>query len=450
MLLKKLSPVVFCAATAAYFLGCSTDTLSSTEDSSGASSELKETYKYLTEYYYLADQELSPLSSYVDSPYKVYISDKYADVADVLGMFYTVSDKLTRYFPSALFEQVNSALNESDVDEKSFGMELDSSLSVKYVYREGPAKSAGIQRRDTLSAVDGHSFATLSEFNDYITSVSSTDSFQFTFARNDSTYQVSMTRVTLNLPTVYVDTVGGIPLIRITQFTRVTNGYSDSGTAYEFDSALEETQGAKATILDLRGNGGGYVNLCTYMAASLLSKNDTLIYEEDWNPSNKTNPAVTIYRTDRDGIGSGRYYVLMLDSNSASCTELFAAAVTENLKSPIVGTNSFGKAIGQIYATTSSKGICGITSSLYFDKNGNSYHTLGFSPDFYIPDSLEAIEKAVELAQSGTFQRTAGYSSEVQPYWTTPKNLYKRSASIFSEEELMESLKGLAITDFVP
>jgi len=450
MFIQRIPSFIFCAVTAAYFLSCSSDTLSSTENASEASDELQETYKLLSEYYYLADYELVSLSSYVDSPYKVYIPDIYADVADVLGMFYTMSDKLTRYYPSVLFDRVNSALNESDVDDKSFGMELDSSLAVRYVYKEGPASSAGVQRRDTLSAVDGKSFSTLSEFDKYIASMDSTDSFEFTFTRETSSYNVSLTRTALNLPTVYVDTIDGIPLIRITQFTRVTNGYSDKGSALEFDRALEDTEGAKATILDLRGNGGGYVNLCTYMAAALLSKNDTLIYEETWSPKNKTNPNVTGYYTSKDGIGSGRYYVLMLDSNSASCTELFAAAVTTNLKSPIVGTNSYGKAIGQIYATTDSKGICGITSSLYFDKNRNSYHTFGFSPDFYIPDSLEAIEKAVELAKERSYKRTAGYSSEVQPYWTTHKSLYKKSENIFSEAELMNSLKGLAITDFIP
>lgn len=446
-MIQKISSIVLCAAIAAYFLACSTDTVSS-NDSSGASSELKQTYSLLKDYYYLADEELSPLNSYVDTPLKVYVPTLFSDVADVLGMFYMMSDKLTRYYPSSMFEQVSSALNESDVDSKSFGMELDSNLVVKYVYREGPANSAGIQRRDTLVAVNGNAFNTLSKYNAYITSIDSTDSFRFTFLHGDSSVEVSMTRTELNLPTVYVDTVSGVPLIRVTQFTNVTNGYNDNGTAYEFDDALINTHGAKSTIIDMRGNGGGYVSICTYMAAALLSKNDILVYAEDWNPNNKENPTVTQLYTSETGIGNGRYYVLMLDSNSASCTELFAAAITENLKTPIVGTNSFGKAIGQVYKTTSSKGICGITSSLYFDKNKKSYHTFGFVPDFYIPDSLEAINKAVELAKEGTFQRTEGYASEVQPYWASPKNLYKRSTSIDPGKDLKESLKGLAIVDF--
>ncbi|MBP5247769.1 MAG: PDZ domain-containing protein [Fibrobacter sp.] len=448
-MIQKIPSLIFCAATAAYFLACSSDTLSSADDSSdGASDELKQTYSLLEGYYYLADKELSTLSSYVDTPYKVYIPDKFADDADVLGMFYVMSDKLTRYYPSSLYNTVYTALNESDHENKSFGMELDSNLVVKYVYREGPANSAGINRRDTVATVNGNTFQSLKDFNAYLSSVDSTDTFEFTVRHGKSTMDVSMTRTTLNLPTVYVDTVQGIPLIRITDFTNVTNGFEDNGTAYEFDDALEATQGAKSTILDLRGNTGGFVNICTYMASQLLSQDDILVYSEEWSPANSTNPKVTQLYTSKDGIGKGRYYVLMLDSSSASCTELFAAAVTANLNSPIVGTNSFGKAIGQIYKTTDKKGICGITHSLYFDKNKQTYHTLGFVPDYYIPDSLEAIDKAVELAKEGTAKRSAGYGTETQPYWTKSKSLYKKGITINPEEDFRESLKGLAITQF--
>ncbi|MBS7391462.1 MAG: hypothetical protein KIG51_05125, partial [Fibrobacter sp.] len=96
---KKLLPVIFSAAIAASFLGCSSDTISPVEDTSGASSELKTTYSMLYYYYYLADTELGELSTYVDNPLNVYINSAYADVADVITMFYAMSDKLTRYFP---------------------------------------------------------------------------------------------------------------------------------------------------------------------------------------------------------------------------------------------------------------------------------------------------------------------------------------------------------------
>jgi len=446
---QKLLPVVFSAALAASFLGCSSDTVSHVEDTSGASDELKETYSMLYYYYYLADTELGELSTYVDNPLNVYINDTYADVADVITMFYAMSDKLTRYFPSAFYESLVKQLTGSDVENKSFGMEVDSSLVVKYVYREGPAVSAGIEKRDQILAVDGNALETLSELNSYLESVENRDSFLFALERDGLTYEVSMTRAELNVPTVYVDTLSDIPIIRVTEFTNTTNGYEDEGTLQEFKDALEATDGASSTILDLRGNGGGYVSLCTQMAGELLSDNDTIIYERSWEPEhNRRSYSSTGYLASGDGIGKGRYYVLMLDSNSASCTEIFAAALTANLKTPIVGTNSFGKGIGQLYLTTETKGICGITSVLFYDKDGYAYHTYGFVPDFYEPDSLEALNKAVELAKAGSYQRTEGYSSEVQPYWASPKTLGKKSISIDPEEYLQDALRGLAIVDF--
>ena len=446
---KKLLPVIFSAALAASFLGCSSDTISPVEDTSGASSELKTTYSMLYYYYYLADTELGELSTYVDNPLNVYINPAYADVADVITMFYAMSDKLTRYFPSAYYESLVQLLTESDVESKSFGMEVDSSLGVKYVYKEGPAVSAGIQKRDHILAVDGNQFETLSELDSYLESIENRDSFLFSLERDNLTYEVSMTRTKLNVPTVYVDTLSDVPIIRVTEFTNTTNGYDDEGTLREFKDALEATAGANSTILDLRGNGGGYVSICTQMAGELLSNNDTIIYERSWEPEhNRRSDNTTGYLASGDGIGKGRYYVLMLDSNSASCSEIFAAALTSNLKTPIVGTNSFGKGIGQLYLTTETKGICGITSVLFYDKDGYSYHTYGFVPDIYEPDSLEALNKAVELAKTGSYSRTEGYSSEMQPYWASPKTLGKKSTSIDPEEYMQDALRGLAIVDF--
>jgi hypothetical protein len=231
---------------------------------------------------------------------------------------------------------------------------------------------------------------------------------------------------------VFLDSLSGIPVIRITEFLASTEK-SDLGTSREFQDALEKTAGARSTVLDLRGNPGGNVDQCESMAAMLLSKGDTIVVEKrtESDAFYEIQKDTTIYNiaTD-DGIGHGRYYVLLLDTASASCTEIFASSLTSNLKAPVIGMTSFGKGIGQYYFSTPDSGLATITGLRFFDKSGRSYHTYGIVPDFEVPDSLKALNKAVELAEEGTYKRTAGYGTVARPYWQQVK-AKKASASHF-------------------
>jgi len=222
---------------------------------------------------------------------------------------------------------------------------------------------------------------------------------------------------------VFLDSLSGIPVIRVTEFLASTNA-SDQGTSREFQDALEKTAGARSTVLDLRDNPGGNVDKCESMAGMLLSKGDTVVVEKrtEFDAYYEIQKDTTIYETAKDdGIGRRRYYVLLLDTGSASCTEIFASSLTANLKTPVVGMTSFGKGIGQYYFFTPDSGLATITNLRFFDKNGQSYHTYGIVPDFEIPDSLEALNKAVELAEERTYKRTAGYGTVALPYWQQVK-----------------------------
>lgn len=425
-------------------LGCSTDTLRpAVTEIESASKEFNFNYRFLYYRYYLSAEELAKPAVYLESPDTAKFA-KYSDVADVFVMYGYMSDRMTTYYPHAFFNQLHSSLTQSS-QSKSFGMELDSDLFVKTVYREGPANSAGIRRGDRILALDSVSLGGDSALYAKTLSAKSSDTFLFTILSGRDTSDVSLTRAALLSPTVYLDSVGEIPVIRITGFTDQTNGFSSNGTAKEFKEALVETEGAASTVLDLRSNPGGLIDICTQMAAALLSEGDTVILEMSWHArKGRRDSTGTVLVASEDGIGKGRYYVLMLDSNSASCSEIFAAGVTANLKSPIVGTNSFGKGIGQTYTVTPDSGYGVATSYLFFDKEGNSYHGYGFAPDFPVADPDSALALAAELATARTAKRTAGYSTEVQPFWRVAK---KSSGEISPEKSLAEFKRGMAVRE---
>ena len=128
-----------------------------------------------------------------------------------------------------------------------------------------------------------------------------------------------------------------------------------------------------------------------------------------------------------DGVGKGRYVVFLADSATASCSEILLAGVTRNLKSPIVGQQTYGKGIGQYYIPTYAGGYSIVTSLRISDKDFVTYHDKGFLPDYDISDSLKALEKAVEIAKLGKEKRTKGYGTKDQGHFSN--SLAKKAGS---------------------
>jgi C-terminal peptidase prc len=394
------------------------DVSSSSYTASLADSEFEYNYLLLKYFYYEADAELATSSYYAEyAGRSAYAGKEYADTR---YMYSQMSDLFTRYFTPAYYNYIMTLLTQSE-SETNIGMKVDTSLKVKLVYPNGSAENAGIQKGDSVISVDSIAISSYQAYERLVDSSTAT-TFSIEFQRGDSAFTVSLQKTELLLPTVYLDSIKGIPVITVTEFTDSTS--DPKGTDHEFERALSETEGATATVLDLRGNGGGSVDKCVAMAEMLLPKNDTAItmISTDLDSVKMKQVMDTTYEiASSTGIGKGRYYVLLLDTGSASCTEMFAAAITSNLQSPIVGMTSYGKGIGQYYMTTYAGGIAGITSLHILDKNGKSYHTYGILPDYEISDPDAALAKAVELAKGATVKRTAGYGTQVLSNWTGEK-----------------------------
>lgn len=399
---------------------------SSSYTASLADSEFEFNYLLLKYFYYKADTELATSSYYTEyAGGSDYAGKEYADTR---YMYSQMSDLFTRYFTPAYYNYIMTLLTQSE-SEKNIGMAVDASLKVKYVYPNGSAAGTGIKRGDSVLTVNSVPISSYSIYEELVDS-STTTLFAIQFQRGDSTFTVSLLKTEILLPTVYLDSIGGIPVITVTEFTDSTS--DPKGTDHEFERVLSETEGATATVLDLRGNGGGSVDKCVAMAEALLPKNDTAIImiSTDLDSVKMKQVMDTTYEiASSTGIGNGRYYVLLLDTGSASCTEAFAAAITSNLQAPIVGMTSYGKGIGQYYVTTYAGGIAGITSLHIFDKNGQSYHTYGILPDYEISDPDSALAKAVELAKGATVKRTAGYGTQVLSNWTEEKYQMKSASA---------------------
>lgn len=142
-------------------------------------------------------------------------------------------------------------------------------------------------------------------------------------------------------------------------------------------------KGAKGIVIDLRDNPGGWVQAGVDMADLFLDEN-VLFYTED--------RAKTQEKTYTKNGKTDIPLVLVLNENSASTSEIFAAALKDYERATIVGTTTFGKGVIQ-YVIGLSDGVSGFqfTSAQYFSPNGNQVHEVGVEPhvESLIPEDMQ-------------------------------------------------------------
>ena len=139
-----------------------------------------------------------------------------------------------------------------------------------------------------------------------------------------------------------------------------------ASSAKEFREALEKLQkeGMKQLVLDLQGNGGGYLNIAIELADEFLSKDKLIVYTEGRKQSREEANA-----TSRGGFESGRLVVLV-DESSASASEILSGAVQDWDRGVIVGRRTFGKGLVQKPIPLPDGSMMRLTVARYYTPTG--------------------------------------------------------------------------------
>jgi C-terminal peptidase prc len=363
------------------------------------------------------DKELSHnyalLKAYFYHPERIQKYSAYQGM-EIDSMYSSLNDYLkgwryTKYYKP---EKAQEKLEEIENSYKyySFGFERDlenDTLIVSAVYPNSPANSAGLKKHDKLLLANNEvltgEIANAYEESDSLFNTNTV----FTVLRQEEVLTLNqMHKEEVQKPTVYLDSIFNVPLIRITEFTQHTN--DPNGTYREFQNALQEIQGAKTAIADLRSNGGGSINHCTGMAAELAEPDKELVYDiEHYYDSRNGNVVGTRHYYARDfserkGYGVGINWIILVNGWSASCAERFTAAVKASRpETVIIGSTTYGKGIGQRYGKTYLDGLYYITSIQTFFPDGTPFHEVGISPDKEIdPYSEEIYYAALDAVHS--------------------------------------------------
>jgi carboxyl-terminal processing protease len=146
--------------------------------------------------------------------------------------------------------------------------------------------------------------------------------------------------------------------IKISQFARTTSE--------EFYNAIEKlkNKGIKKLVLDLRGNGGGYLDAAINLSNQFLNEGDLIVYTKGRSKPREDFKATAV------GTCKDIELVVLIDEYSASASEIFAGAIQDNDRGLIIGRRSFGKGLVQEQAMLSDGSAIRLTVARYYTPTG--------------------------------------------------------------------------------
>lgn len=274
-------------------------------------------------------------------------------------------DPHSDYIPAEEFEAVNEPL-EGNFD--GIGVEfniINDTIRVITPIIGGPSEKLGIKAGDKIIKVSGKNMAGIKITNKQV--------FEKLRGKSGTEVKVTILRNGEKKPLDFTITRGKIPLysIDISYILKPEIGYIKisrfAGTTYEeYLSAFNSLskQGMKKLILDLRGNGGGFLKTAVELSDEFLANGLQIVYTQG-----RTHPKKVYNATSRGGFENNDLVVL-IDEGSASASEIVAGALQDNDRATIIGRRSFGKGLVQDQVDLPDGSAVRLTIARYYTPTG--------------------------------------------------------------------------------
>lgn len=314
-------------------------------------------------------------------------NEKNAKDAALKAVVDSIGDEYSEYLTKKETDEWESYLNgEFSGIGISFQKNDKGEYQVTEVFKDSPAEKSGIKIGDIILKVDGNLYKTSEEMSEHIRGKSGT-TVELILMRDNKEIKASITRETVKEKTVYAKVMDdGSGYIMIKSF--------EDGTAKEFETELSafEKQGIKSMVIDLRDNGGGYIDEGMEIADRLL-KEGTITYMEDVKGKRK------YFNSDEKA--TKIKYVVLVNENTASTSEILTAAIKDNNGGKIVGSKTFGKGIVQETTKFKDGSSLKLTVLRYFSPKGKVIHKKGIKPDVEVKfDPSSGTDNQLEMAKS--------------------------------------------------
>ena len=306
-----------------------------------------------------------------------YDEDKLADAA-AAAMVAATGDRWSYYLTaeekSSYDEQMKNAYVGIGVTITA--QEALGGMRIEAVTAGSPAEEAGILVGDLITEVEGEKTLDLGMTGTRAKVRGEEGTFvTLTVLRGEESFPVTVKRRSIQTPVAAYEMLDGqIGYIRIANF--------DSRCAEETNAAMDEliAQGTQALIFDVRYNGGGYKDELVKVLDKILPEG-ILFQSEDYQGTKQTD------RSDEGCIELPMAVLVNQDSYSAA--EFFAAAIQEYGWGTVVGTKTVGKGNFQTAFTLSDGSMLNLSIGKYYTPQGRSLTDTGVTPDVIVELSDE-------------------------------------------------------------
>lgn len=296
------------------------------------------------------------------------------------GMMKSVNDRYTVFMTPKEFAGLNQGLDGGDFGGTGIVIQVDDKtkyISVENVVPDGPADKAGIEQDDLITTIDGQSTKGLS-LNAASGKLRGKEGTHVTLTlqREGSALgaPITITRAKIHQLSVYEKMLSGkIGYIALTVFGK------DTGA--ELDTALDrlQKQGARALILDLRDNGGGYLEAAVAVSSKFIPSGPIVSVE-----SRASN--ITTLDADDTAINPVPLVVLV-NGYTASASEITSGAIQDSAVGTIMGTKTFGKGVVQTIIPLPDGSAIKVTTARYLTPRNRDINHLGITPDVVIGEN---------------------------------------------------------------
>ena len=240
-----------------------------------------------------------------------------------------------------------------------------------------PAAKAGMKSGDLIIGVDGESIRGLT-INESVSKLRGPVGSKviITVVRDkQDPYEIEIKRDIINIKSVKHNIIKNIGYVRLTTFSDTTTSGLEKAITEIKKNIGNKFQGL---ILDLRNNPGGLLNQSISVADAFLNQGE-IVSTQGRNDDDTSR----VFAKKGDLI-NGQPLVVLINSGSASASEIVAGALKDHSRAIIIGTRSFGKGSVQSIIPLAGNGAMRLTTARYFTPSGISIQAKGIEPDIIV------------------------------------------------------------------
>ena len=335
----------------------------------------------------------------VRSDYVEEVSDEELIEAAVRGM-------LTDLDPHSAFLNKKNFRNMQVQTKGEFGgLGIEVTMEGGYVkvvspIDETPAFRAGIQTGDLITHLDGEHIQglTLAQAVERMRGPISSD-IKLTIRRAAKSFDVTITRDKIRIRSVRSHTKDNVGYLRITSFSAQTETGLNKAVGKIKTEVGDKLIGF---VLDLRNNPGGLLDQAVLVSDAFLEEGEIV------STRGRVQESAQRFHATPGDITDGLPIVVLINSGSASASEIVAGALQDHRRAVILGKRSFGKGSVQTIIPLGRNGAIKLTTQRYYTPSGTSIQARGIDPDIEVAQAkIEPLEAAARRERHETDLRGA-------------------------------------------